>query len=878
MLSFFKYIVCFVFCFNITAVNAAEVIADFDEVLPAELEAFGRADLPDATQMQSILYGEDTNELGRIILLGKYFDAKYPNDLINNDFSDDVAAIFPELSQQEVYDRTNYIRHAVNLYRWGTNKYNDIKAKLAVPEEPPLIADDDEYDDPKKYTYIETEPDKVAVVYDFKKVLTYGSNPRDLKAIEAKKQREAESKQHKTGFDKFKSMASKLEFAKLPFYGISLPNPFVGNAGVGEWLYGGGFKARLISELAEINSSDKFLGAIHVGIPQHRFMLATSLSEHLQKPRIIFEEMQNIKSYKVYNPTPINVLNDKIVGGYAGDLAFPIEFETLEPNKPIKLKAKIVFNSCDNNLNCELADFLPELQIENGEENKTSGMQNFIRQTFYNLPQDNNNNLILKSHSLTIDKNSGNVSQLQFVFAFKGKISNFAIFLEDENYTAFTRPAVTVNDNLIYVTTEPLTNADKLLNKEITITARLNNYTAITQKATLTTGEPDLDFSNLSLPVALRFCLFAGLLFAFMPAGLGFLLLILSKTDYNKLQPVIYGIVAGANIMAALAVIFYGADFVWGNQYASFAYLSVLTAGTAAILSGLKYSDLLPNKYTSSVLLATGIMLSFYLPIFGTAYTARIAAYFTAANHWYQLLAANFAAFVIALPYIILLIISKISPKTVLPQKAKKVALTLGVFLLLICFIVAAGRIILQLSGWQIVKFTLALAVVWLLFDYLFRFLQALAQVSVPQKQKEVARKVIGGLFALITIAFALITSHLKSLPKQVANAYNEKALTDYIATGHNVLVAITPEWCFTCKVNSFLTFNKRNFERWKTDYKLVYMTVDANNTAQVGYLLRRYHQTGLPLYILFNYQFENGIILSPSVDETSFQQFLTDF
>ena len=129
MLPFFKYIVCFVFCFNITAVNAAEVIADFDEVLPAELEAFGRADLPDATQMQSILYGEDTNELGRIILLGKYFDAKYPNDLINNDFSDDVAAIFPELSQQEVYDRTNYIRHAVNLYRWGTNKYNDIKAK-----------------------------------------------------------------------------------------------------------------------------------------------------------------------------------------------------------------------------------------------------------------------------------------------------------------------------------------------------------------------------------------------------------------------------------------------------------------------------------------------------------------------------------------------------------------------------------------------------------------------------------------------------------------------------------------------------------------------------------------------------------------------------
>lgn len=878
MLSFFKYIVCFIFCFNITAADAAEVIADFDEALPAELEAFGRADLPDASQMQSILYNEDTNELGRIILLGKYFDAKYPDDLINNDFSSDVAAIFPELTQQEVYDRTNYIRHAVNLYRWGVNKYNNIKEKLTVPEEPPLIADDDEYDDPKKYTYIETDPDKTAVVYDFKKVLSYGSNPRDLKAIEAKKQREAESKQHKTGFDKFKAMASKIEFSKLPFYGISLPNPLVGNAGVGEWLYADGFKARLIAEIAEIKSADKFLGAIHAAVPQHRFMLATNLSENLQKPRIIFEEMQNIKAYKVYYPTPINVLNDKIVGGYAGDFAFPIEFETIEPDKPIKLKAKIVFNSCDNQLNCTLTDFLPELQIETGDENKTSGMQNFIRQSFYNLPQNQNNGLTLKNHSVTLDKNTGEVSQLQFVFAFKGKINNFAVFLEDENYTAFTRPAVTVNDNLIYVTTEPLGNADKLLNTEITVTARLNNYTAITQKTVLNTDEPDFNFGNLSLSAALRFCLFAGLLFTLMPAGLAFLLLILSKMSYDKLLPFIYGIFTGANIIALLAVIFFGADFVWGSQYASFAYLSVVAAGCAVVLSGLKYAEILPLKNYPIVLFAGGVLLSFCLPLTNTTFITYISAYFSAADKWEQLLTANLTAMATALPYIILLLIGKTKQNSALPPKARKVALTLAVFLLLISFIATLGRIILQLSGWQIAKFILVLAFFWLLLDYLCRFLQALQQVSAPQKQKDVARKVILVLFALITGAFTLITSHFKSSTEQFNNAYNETALSEYIATGHNVLVSIAPDWCFRCKLNAFLTFNERNFERWKTDYNLVYMPVDANNTEQVTSLLKRYHQAKLPLYILFNYQFENGIILSPSVDETSFQQLLTDF
>ena len=194
MLSFFKYIVFFIFCFNIAATNAAEVIMDFDDETPVDFEALGRADLPDAAQMQSILYNDDTNELGRVILLGKYFDAKYPDDKINADFSRDVAVIFPELSQQEVYDRTNYIRHAVNLYRWGVKKYTDIKEKLTAPEEPPLIADDDDYDNPEKYTYIKTEPDKTAVIYDFKKVLSYGNNPRDLKAMEAKRQRAAESK------------------------------------------------------------------------------------------------------------------------------------------------------------------------------------------------------------------------------------------------------------------------------------------------------------------------------------------------------------------------------------------------------------------------------------------------------------------------------------------------------------------------------------------------------------------------------------------------------------------------------------------------------------------------------------------------------------
>ena len=879
MLSLFKYIVFFIFCFNIAAANAAEVIVDFDDETPVDFDALGRADLPDAAQMQSILYDENTNELGRVILLGKYFDAKYPDDQINADFSNDVAVIFPELSQQEVYDRTNYIRHAVNLYRWGVKKYTDIKAKLAAPEEPPLIADDDDYDDPKKYTYIKTDPDKTAVVYDFKKVLSYGNNPRDLKAMEAKRQRAAESKKNKTAFDKFKSMVSKLEFSKLPFYGITLPNPLVGNAGVGEWLYADGFKVRLITEIAEIKLINNFLGAIHVSVPEHRFMLANNLSESLQKPRIIFEEMQNIKSYKVYYPMPITVLSNTMVAGYSGDFAFPIKFETVNPDKPVKLKAKLVFNSCDKNLNCALMDFMPEVQIADGKENEYSGLQNFIRQSFYNLPQTEDKNLKLEKTSLVFDTDSNNVKQLQFSFAFSGKVNNFALFLEDEQYTQFTRPQLTIHDNLIYVSVEPLNNADKLLNTEATLTARLNNYTAITQKVKLLPNEPDLAFGAPSLATVLRLSLFAGLFFALFPAGLSWLLLSVAKFNYRHMLPVISGIFIGANLMAFLAVEFYPANFIWGMQFGCFAYLSAMLSLFMLILSGLSYADDLSAKQPLPLGLLFGVLIVFSFPLYSVPFVPYAADYFSTASIANKLLIANVAALGIAAPYFAIFIFSKLKLNYAVPAKIKITALTLAIILMLITAINLAGRIVLQLTLWQMLKFAAMILIIKFVFDYLLRFLQALQQVDLPQQHKSIAQKIIYTLFCLIVVGFTIICRNQQNFG--TANKAGDDyaaIMQNYVKSGKNVIVAVEPKWCFSCRLNSFLTFNKHNLDRWNKDFNLEYISIDSADNKQTIGLLKQYNQISLPVYMLFNYKFENGIILSSFIDETSLQQTLNNF
>ncbi len=879
MLSFFKYIVFFIFCFNIAATNAAEVIMDFDDETPVDFEALGRADLPDAAQMQSILYNDDTNELGRVILLGKYFDAKYPDDKINADFSRDVAVIFPELSQQEVYDRTNYIRHAVNLYRWGVKKYTDIKEKLTAPEEPPLIADDDDYDNPEKYTYIKTEPDKTAVIYDFKKVLSYGNNPRDLKAMEAKRQRAAESKKSKTSFDKFKSMVSKLEFSKLPFYGVTLPNPLVGNAGVGEWLYADGFKARLVTEIAEIKSINKFLGAVHVSVPAHRFMLANNLSETLQKPRIIFEEMQNIKSYKIYYPMPITVLSNTMIAGYSGDFAFPIEFETVNPDKPINLKAKLVFNNCDKDLNCVLTDFIPEVQIATGKENEFSGLQNFIRQSFYNLPQSTDKNFKLDKSSVVLDTNSGNVKQLQFVFTFKGKLNNFALFLEDAQYSQFTRPAVTVSGNSVHVTVEPLNNADKLLNEEISLTARLNNYTAITQKIKLLQNEPDLAFGAPMLKTVLRLSLFAGLLFGLFPAGLGLFMLIVAAFDYRRLLPIAGGIIISANIMAFLTAVFYPVNFIWGMQFASFTYLSSAFAFFMLILSALQYADDLQIKHRVLFGGVFGAVTVCFFPLYNIPFAPHIGYYFSTATLNAKLLIANFSAVGMAAPCLALFIFSRLKPNYTLPPKLKASALTLAVILLLITAINLAGRIILQLNTWQILTFAIAVLILKFIYDYLLRFGQALQQVDLPQRQKDIAQQIIYLLFCLAIAGFTAICSNQQNLSVSDKNDTDYTAIIqNYVKEGKNVIIAIEPKWCFSCRLNNFVTFNSRNLTRWNKDFQLEYISIDTADNKQIISWLKQYNQVSLPVYILFNYKFENGVILPSFIDETSLQQTLDDF
>ena len=101
----------------------------------------------------------------------------------------DIEAAYPHLTRQEMFDKEDSIRFAVKSYRTLVNWYDKIKEKMLVPEPPPLIVEEDEYDSPYTADYIESE--NLIIIPDFKKVIGYGMNKRDFEAMELRARRQA---------------------------------------------------------------------------------------------------------------------------------------------------------------------------------------------------------------------------------------------------------------------------------------------------------------------------------------------------------------------------------------------------------------------------------------------------------------------------------------------------------------------------------------------------------------------------------------------------------------------------------------------------------------------------------------------------------------
>ena len=878
MLSIIRYIVFLIFCVNASTAFASEVVADIEKTPQYMMPVTGRLDLPHPASMRDFVMKNSDDFIGRLLLLGKYFDEKYPGDLIEGDFSDDVALIFPELSPQEVYDRTKLIRRMVVFYRWGVEKYTDIKASFLAPKEPPLFLEADDFDQPQNYRYIEPQEQHFVLVQDFKKALTYGSNPKDVEAREAYQQRLIDAKGSKTAFEKFKSMIGKIEFSKIPFYGVSLPSPFVGNAGIGKWQSQNGFKVRVIADTATIKDVSEIMAAVHVIIPNHRFILAGNLSDELSKPDIKLADTFNVKDYQVLYPLPIKVASEEMIAAYAGDLAFPIKITTIDPTKPVAFKADFTFQNCSPQMMCQKQTITSDIFIKNAADNAFSSMQNFVKQSFYNLPKNHSKYLSLYKTNLILNKD-GSVERLLFVFDFKGKIDNFALFLESNTLVRFANPKIAINDGKIYASVATLNN-NLYPSSELTLTARLNDYTSLRTQINLKQSNTVRDDKN-SLP--LFSSLISGLLFVIFPLGFAVFSFTVLKFGTSKSAEKFYfmlalGVFVIFNTLFLTIKYFDVSHIIFGQFYSNSAFLTFIILLMLTLTAALKYQNLQLKSLNLSIKAAVmSVIITVMFIISGVPFLPKLYHFITSTEITSALFVLNCLSLGVALPYLLIAVWIKYSAATDLNSNVKRFLYVFGMFCLLIALAWLFVTVFIQAQLWHFIKFTVILLLAWLVLKYLFSFVYALHQTDLPEYQKQITEKIIC-LLAVLTLCVCAYFNRAVFY-NHSSQTFTYDAIHQKITDGKTVIVGITTPWCIVCKINNQIALSRQNLTRWQQVYNLEYIQLNAaQNSKWLANYMQEFETYELPMYIMYNLNLENGLLLPKFINDTDIEQTLDSF
>src|SRR5574344_1837497 len=162
-------------------------------------------DFKDAEEYEELTF---QNQLAMVLEIGRYFEVNYPNDKINENLVPDLANFFPQATQEQLTSRAEWVREGVRFYRVFNKLYTDIKSYITLPPEAPLIVADEEYDTGYSAEYIETKPDELIVIEDFKKVIAYGGK-KDYQAFKAKYLRDKQETKYSFDFDKYANVLKR---------------------------------------------------------------------------------------------------------------------------------------------------------------------------------------------------------------------------------------------------------------------------------------------------------------------------------------------------------------------------------------------------------------------------------------------------------------------------------------------------------------------------------------------------------------------------------------------------------------------------------------------------------------------------------------------
>lgn len=855
---------------------------------------------PEDEEKETIGIGENFLNL---IKMYTYFNRKYPGTAIDDDFSEEVGKMFPNLKGQAIYDREDNIRFVVKNFRGIDTLVENLVSKMMLPEEPPLIVDDEDYDQPYTDPYIVS--DKLVVVVDIKKVISYVSDRRNFEAIEAKLERDAiKENPSRRNFAELQGMLSKLELRKLPFYGVLYDDPFTGRLGVGDWQSNEEqIKTRLISDYSKVGNFGEIRAAINFMLP-YGWYLDNSQGRKVQ---IDFSRSENLKAYELTMPFPERKSDpDKDISMYSKDFIIPVRVWADNAAKPLILKTSIKGQFC-NSQSCKEMVFHPELMLAAGAAQNTS-LFNYIDRTYNTLPQEYNNEI--KINTVFWDKSeedSGN-GILRIVFETGKDLHRFNVFADNNEGLEFGAPRLSINGNKITARFPALNNISGV-GKKVTITAAEKPEKAIRQIHTIKKAPFfDIEMNQLSLGIMLL-AFAGGFILNFMPCVfpvLSLKLLALSGfggSSESKIRRsfmlTTIGIYTAFALLAAFLTSLKSLGYAvgWGMQFQNTSFLVLIImvlilfmgqiGGLINISTPQWINRILNDKSRSEDLLnfLTGLFLVLLATPCSAPYLGTALGFALTGSGWDILLVLAAVGTGLALPYLILFLSPSLSGFVPHPGpwvKRMEQLMILMLILTLVWLLTVLSAQTGTAAAVRIGLYTLFfLSLLWFRKTVMFTIDKQDTDPKTRIKLRKIFNYAFGGLLLAI-VAIGLTDTHFayekrrEELKNIRQNELMQETINSYLKDNQTVLIRIEADWCLTCKFNSATVLDSFAVQQAIKQYDVKTIDIDwTNYNAEVLQFMEKYGRKGLPFYIVYSRKFPNGIVLPEILNERNLIEIL---
>lgn len=885
MKKFILYIVGISCFFNLFSAQAAEknnVILQLDDrPEPRELT---REELSAVKQFESALFRY------------KHFYDKYPGDAIFGDITDDVAKMYPHLNQEEVEKKADDIQTAIKYYRYFEGLYERAKEYYLTPKAPPLIVDEDEYDEKDTTPYIASSTEAV-VINDFKKVVPYGMNPRDFEAIEQlaiKKMRARSETLDK--FYRFGELLGKLEWRKLFFYGLVYDDPFTGRRGMGDWTEKQDWgEIRLLSQDPDV-SQRNIQAAVHVKL-NSGYGILVSPERGWNDPEFDFSASKNLASAQVLFPLPKRIANNERdnIYGYGGNFSFPLQIEVEDETKPLDLRAKISFSVCRKD-QCSLVTAEPELSMLPGEKDINSAVGNFITRSFNELPKPQLNDLqIVKVVAdEAYGENENPVLRIVLKTAYAPK--KIDIFLKSEDGLSFYSPKVSINGSDVTARFESRNKEVDLSGRKFEVTAAISDMESLrtevlSRKASL------FDIERPTLTLGLLFlAVVGGFILNFMPCVFPVLSLkFLSLTQFGGQNRghirrgfafTVVGIFIAFAILSGMLLIlkYIGVSVGWGMQFQNpyfivsvmfvmllfiaqiFGWITIQTPSfVMKWLNRPAYSDNFLNILTGLFLVLVATPCT--APYLGTTLGFALAGTYS------DILAIMTAvALGLSLPYVFLSVYPDVGLLMPKPGPWMNKINNLMVFMLFLT-LAWLGSVLYAQTDKNVI---ITLALTQILFLVLLYFRRKIIDgIEVQNETAEVRKRAMRLVkFLALLLAAGLLWYNYHKTAEGFARHQSEVAVTrrlkldkneidSYLKKGNIIIVKVGADWCLTCKFNNFTVFDNITISSALAYHKVKIIEVDwTNYDKEVLEFMKKFGRSGLPFYVIFSRSIPDGMVL----------------